>query len=301
VSSGITTEWPSPDDISSLPPNHRRAIAGVLRTLERRLSELHADGLAVLPEGELKALGGLVAATGSRLPERSPAGLLAALAVLADGLEPDRLAGYGPLSAVQRSTLSHLAIRARNLLTTTALSPPAIEDTGLESVVLIPIGVVHSPFDDHQGTPIQPRTAEDHTGYVELLPEYAPALADLEGFDRIWIVSVLDRGRGWRPLVIPYRDTAQRGLFATRAPSRPNPVGISAVRLLGISGCRLDIGELDLLDGTPVLDIKPYVPEFDAYPEAVAGWLDRSSVDRTAADNRFAQSSPPESDDAQET
>lgn len=301
MSAGAPRGWPSAEEIASLPPNHRRAISSVLRTLEKRLSELAADGRVRLPQGDLGRLSEIMEAAGSHLPERNSAGMLAALAVLADGLEPERLAGYGELSRAHKSTLARLADRVRSLLATAEALHPEGEKTAPESVALVPIGVVHSRFMDQDGTPIQPRAAEGHRGSIELFPEYAPALADLDGFDRIWIVSLLDRGRSWKPLVIPYRDSTPHGLFATRAPSRPNPVGISTVRLLGISGCRLDVSELDLLDGTPVLDIKPYVPEFDAYPGAAAGWLDRSSAARGTADDRFSEQPPTPLDDCSET
>jgi tRNA (adenine37-N6)-methyltransferase len=300
LSPKASTGWPSVGDISSLPPNHRRAVASVLRTLEKRLTELDTEGQVRFSEGELLRLRQIVAATGSSLPERSPSGLLAALAVLVDGLEPDRLAGYGRLSPVQRETLSRLAERVRRLLATASVLSPEVATDGPANVVFTPIGVVRSPFKAHEGTPIQPRAAEGRNGFVELFPEYAQALADLEGFERIWIVSLLERGRPWRPQVIPYLDSVPHGLFATRAPSRPNPVGISSVRLLGISGCRLDVSEIDLLDGTPVLDIKPYVPAFDAYPKAAAGWVDRARVASGIADDRFANADEPPSDDSSE-
>ena len=300
MSAKAPTGWPSADEITSLPPNHRRAIASVLRTLEKRLSELAADGCITFPAGELLRLREIVAATGSNLPERNAIGLLAALAVLADGLEPDRLAGYGNLSPAQWATLDRLTECARSLLATASVLDPEGDSGGSEKVVMVPIGVVRSSFTAHEGTPIQPRAAGGHGGSIELLPKYAPALADLEGFDRIWVVSWLNRGRPWEPVVVPYLDSTPHGLFATRAPSRPNPVGISTVRLLGISSCKLDVSELDLLDGTPVLDIKPYVPEFDAYPEAAAGWVDRSRVASGIADDRFANADKQPSGDPPE-
>lgn len=300
MSSKSPPGWPSADEVSSLPPNHRRAVASVLRTLEKRLSELEAEGQVRVPEGELQRLGQVVNATGSSLPVRSPAGLLAALAVMADGLEPGRLAGYGELSRAHRATLNRLAKSVRSLLATISALHPEAGSGDPGNMMFVPIGVVRSSFTAHAGTPIQPRAAEGHGGSIELHPEYAPALADLEGFERIWIVSLLDRSRSWRPLVIPYLDSTPRGLFATRAPSRPNPVGISTVRLLGISGSRLEVGDLDLLDGTPVLDIKPYVPEFDSYPEAAAGWLDHSPIATGNADDRFEENASGEPDDGQD-
>ena len=151
-----------------------------------------------------------------------------------------------------------------------------------------PIGVVRSPFREQNGTPIQPSFAEEAEGVIEVEPSYAPALADLVGFERIWVVYLFDRARPFEPLVVPYRDDRARGLFATRAPGRPNPIGISALRLLGVEGNRVKVADVDILDGTPVLDLKPYVPAFDAFPGSRAGWLDEERTRRRRADHRFA-------------
>lgn len=152
-----------------------------------------------------------------------------------------------------------------------------------------PIGVVRSSHASAKGTPIQPRFAEGCRGRIELRPELAEGLLDLEGFDRIWIIYLLDR-TAFRDLkIVPYRDTQPHGIFATRAPARPNPIGLSCVRLRGIRGHILDIEEVDILDGTPVLDLKPYIPEYDAYPEAKAGWVEAEAVRQgpRVADERF--------------
>jgi len=159
---------------------------------------------------------------------------------------------------------------------------------------LAPIGVVRTPFAEGAGTPIQPAFAAGAEGRVELDPDWAPALQDLEGFERVWLLVWLHRARPPRLRVVPYRDTVERGLFATRAPSRPNPIGLSCVRLLGVEGSTLRVADVDLLDGTPVLDVKPYVPEFDAYPAARAGWLEGEGSGRTHADARFHGRGPAE-------
>jgi tRNA-Thr(GGU) m(6)t(6)A37 methyltransferase TsaA len=150
-----------------------------------------------------------------------------------------------------------------------------------------PIGVIHSPHSEAKGTPIQPRYSEGFEGTVELLPEYGEALADLDGFERIWLIYAFDRSDGWKPKVTPFRDTVERGLFATRAPKRPNAIGMSCVRLIRIEGATLFVSDIDILDGTPLLDIKPYVPDYDAYPESQAGWLDCASRPGAKADQRF--------------
>ena len=152
-----------------------------------------------------------------------------------------------------------------------------------------PIGVVCSAHARAKGTPIQPCFAQGCPGRIELRPELAGGLQDLDGFERIWVLYLLDR-TAFRDLqVLPYRDIRTHGIFATRAPARPNPIGLSCVRLRGIRGHILDIEEVDILDGTPVLDIKPYIPEYDAYPQAKAGWVEAESVRQgpKVADERF--------------
>ncbi len=149
------------------------------------------------------------------------------------------------------------------------------------------VGVVRSPHREPRGTPIQPAYASDVEGEVIVDPAYAEALQDIEGFERIWLFYLLDRARRFEARVIPYRDTQRRGLFATRSPARPNPIGMSAVRLLGRCENVLRISGVDILDNTPLLDIKPYVPVFDAFPNAAAGWFDTCGTDRKTADDRF--------------
>lgn len=137
-----------------------------------------------------------------------------------------------------------------------------------------PIGFVRTGRQSKFEAPNQPDSTAAEVNRIELLPEYEAALQDLEGFDWIWIVSWFDRNKGWRPRVLPPRGPAQRrGLFATRSPHRPNPIGLTSVPLLAIRGTTLEVGPLDLLDGTPVLDVKPYLSTVDAHPEASLGWV----------------------------
>jgi len=151
-----------------------------------------------------------------------------------------------------------------------------------------PIGVVHSPFVTPEGTPVQPASAgEEAHGTIEIFEAYATGLADLDGFDRVWVISWLHRSGPVRLQVIPFLDQEERGLFATRAPSRPNPIGISPVRLLGREGRFLEVADLDLVDGTPVLDLKPYAAAFDSYPGGRQGWLEGHSPGAARADDRF--------------
>ena len=153
---------------------------------------------------------------------------------------------------------------------------------------LTTIGVIRSPFQEPAGTPIQPSFAEGTEGIVEVFPEYADGLQDLDGFERIWLLYWFDRAPSPRLRVVPFRDEVQRGLFATRMPCRPNPIGLSCVQLLGIKHNVLTIGGVDILDGTPLLDIKPYVTEYDTFPQSRAGWLENCGNGRTVADDRFA-------------
>jgi tRNA-Thr(GGU) m(6)t(6)A37 methyltransferase TsaA len=150
-----------------------------------------------------------------------------------------------------------------------------------------PIGFVSSPHQTTNGTPIQPSRASGIEGTVVLEDEYVEALSDLDGFSHIILICHLHKAADSKLKVVPYLDTELRGLFATRAPSRPNPIGLSVVRLLGIDGCRLRIEGVDLLDGTPVLDIKPYVGDFDVPTKVRCGWLDEVRGKEAVADSRF--------------
>jgi tRNA-Thr(GGU) m(6)t(6)A37 methyltransferase TsaA len=151
------------------------------------------------------------------------------------------------------------------------------------------IGIVETPFSRPEGTPIQPSRASGARGRVLVAPRYQAGLKDLEGFERIWLVYWLHRAPRARLHVTPFLDHRERGVFATRTPARPVPIGISAVRLLSVSGGTLEIADVDILNGTPLLDIKPYVPEFDSHPESRAGWFDNSDSSRKVADSRFAE------------
>jgi tRNA-Thr(GGU) m(6)t(6)A37 methyltransferase TsaA len=156
-----------------------------------------------------------------------------------------------------------------------------------EPVTLRPIGVVHSPYDSLEGMPVQPSRAPDVEGSVEVFEEYVAGLADLDGFSHVVLVAYLHRARPYRLAVVPFLDTEPRGLFATRAPSRPNPIGLSVVELIAVDGGRLTVRGVDLLDGTPLLDLKPYVGEFDGRPSARFGWLEAARARQAKSDGRF--------------
>lgn len=148
------------------------------------------------------------------------------------------------------------------------------------------IGTIHSPWTQTGGMPIQPRYAKDSEGTVEIFRPFVPGLKDLDGFERVWLLYWFHQVRGSRIQVKPFKDNTERGLFATRAPCRPNPIGLSAVRLLGVEENTLRIADVDILDDTPLLDIKPYVPEFDQFDVHRIGWLAKASG-RGMSDRRF--------------
>jgi tRNA-Thr(GGU) m(6)t(6)A37 methyltransferase TsaA len=143
-------------------------------------------------------------------------------------------------------------------------------------LTLQPIGFIRTEKQVKFQAKHQPAEADAERNILELLPDlgYENALRDLEGFSRIWLVWWFHRNDTWRPQVLPPRGPAQRrGLFATRSPHRPNPLGITPVQLLRIDKLRLFLGACDLVDGTPVFDIKPYVPAYDSFPDATNGWI----------------------------
>ena len=150
-----------------------------------------------------------------------------------------------------------------------------------------PIGIIHSSFKEPGGVPIQPVFSTEGRASVEILPQYAEALADLDGFERIWLLYWFDRASGFQAAVKPFMDDTPHGLFATRAPARPNPIGLSSVRLLSIDDNILQVAEIDILDNTPLLDVKPYVRRFDCFDVQRNGWLDNATDKTGRADGRF--------------
>ncbi len=158
----------------------------------------------------------------------------------------------------------------------------------MKNFTLTPIGVIRTPFRQPAGTPIQSSRAKGARGKVRLFLGFEKGLKDLEGFDRIWLLYWFHKSAEPSLLVTPFLDAQPHGVFATRAPARPCPIGLSAVRLLRIrEGGILEVADIDVVDGAPLLDIKPYVPEFDSYPESRAGWLDGPVLRRRLADGRF--------------
>jgi len=139
-----------------------------------------------------------------------------------------------------------------------------------------PIGVIYSPFTDKAQTPIQP-TRSQAAGTVNVYPAFADGLKGLEGFSHIILLYVFHQSVGFSLMAKPFLDDQLHGLFATRHPCRPNPIGLSIVQLLARHGNILEIGGVDVLDGTPLLDIKPYVPDFDLRSDVKTGWYERRS------------------------
>jgi tRNA-Thr(GGU) m(6)t(6)A37 methyltransferase TsaA len=149
-----------------------------------------------------------------------------------------------------------------------------------------PIGIIHSPFKEPHDAPIQPAFAGDIEGTVEIFPEYAEGLVDLEGFSHIILIYHFHLSKEFSLKVKPYLDDKLHGLFSTRAPARPNPIGISVVRLVKVEKGNLHIRGLDIIDGTPLLDIKPYVPEFDMRQTVKIGWL-KDKINRFPIINHY--------------
>jgi len=153
------------------------------------------------------------------------------------------------------------------------------------------IGVIRSPFKDVDGMPIQAAGAKGIEGTVEIEPTYQSGLKDLDGFSHVILIYHFHRSRGVDLEVKPFMDDRAHGVFATRAPKRPNPIGMSVVRLASVTGCTLSIRDVDVLDETPLLDIKPFVPEFDVREAERIGWLSHKSetVHKVKADKRFSE------------
>jgi tRNA-Thr(GGU) m(6)t(6)A37 methyltransferase TsaA len=161
----------------------------------------------------------------------------------------------------------------------------------LRPVSFDPIGLIHSPFKQPSGMPIQPAAALGVKGWIEMQPDFVPGLADLEGFSHLILLYHFHQAGAARLQVTPFLDGEPHGVFATRAPSRPNPIGLSIVRLTAVSGKRLEIENVDILDGTPLLDIKPYIPDFDHWEVSGLGWYrgSRDELRQTRSDDRFGK------------
>ena len=161
----------------------------------------------------------------------------------------------------------------------------------MNQITYIPIGIIHSSFKEPKGTPIQPPGARGVEGSVEVFPEYVEGLKDLDGFSHIILIYHFNLAKRPSLLMKPFMDDEPHGIFAIRAPSRPNPIGISVVRLVKIEGTVLHVEDVDIVDGTPLLDIKPYVPEFDPPEVERRGWLEKNvrKLPSSRDDGRFVE------------
>lgn len=154
-----------------------------------------------------------------------------------------------------------------------------------------PIGVIRTPFESPEGVPIQPAAAKGVVGRVELEPGLAEGLKDLDGFSHVILIYHFDRARPAALRVKPFLDSTERGVFATRSPARPNAIGFSVVRLLGVEKNFLHVENVDIVDGTPLLDIKPYVPRFDGADDVRIGWVQDAieKLGHALDDGRFSK------------
>ncbi len=154
-----------------------------------------------------------------------------------------------------------------------------------------PIGIIHSPFKQPKGTPIQTESGRNIEGMVEVFSEYTDGLKDLDGFSHIILLYHFHLIKNTHLLVKPYMDDYEHGIFAIRGPARPNPIGMSITRLIRIEENKLYIRDIDIIDGTPLLDIKPYVPAFDVKEAKKTGWLQNNQhkLHRSRDDGRFAR------------
>jgi tRNA-Thr(GGU) m(6)t(6)A37 methyltransferase TsaA len=152
-----------------------------------------------------------------------------------------------------------------------------------------PIGTIHTPFDTLEDMPIQPKGAGEVIGKVELEEQYVEGLADLDGFSHIYLLYQFHMAQRTTLTVTPFMDTKPRGVFATRSPLRPNHIGISIVKLIGVEKNIITVQGIDILNGTPLLDVKPYIAAFDAVQQSRSGWMKGSEEDVASkrSDRRF--------------
>ena len=146
-----------------------------------------------------------------------------------------------------------------------------------EQIVYHPIGIIHTPYTQKENTPIQGCFAPNSRGTVEVYPEHSDGLKDIEEFSHLILIYHFHKSEGCQLMTKPFLDKEKKGIFSIRYFTRPNPIGISIVRLLKINGCILEVGEIDMLDETPLLDIKPYVPQFDIKENVRNGWYNTAS------------------------
>ncbi len=156
-------------------------------------------------------------------------------------------------------------------------------------IIYKPIGIIHSPFNNLEDMPIQPTSDVSGSGIVEIFPQFIDGLKDLEGFSHIYLLYHFHKMQQPKLIVTPFLDKESRGIFATRAPSRPNPIGLSLVDLVRLENNLIYVDRLDVLNGTPLLDVKPYVPDFEHTQKVRIGWLEqvKGQVQTRKSDARF--------------
>lgn len=156
-------------------------------------------------------------------------------------------------------------------------------------IIFESIGVIHSPFAELENMPIQPSGSLDVEGTIEIYPKFSQGLQDLDGFSHMYAIYYFHKVKNWKPIVTPFLDDQERGLFSTRAPKRPNPIGISLMEIIGIDNNIIKVQNIDILDDTPLLDIKPYVPQFEPAENIRIGWLSDKirNVENKKSDKRF--------------
>lgn len=160
----------------------------------------------------------------------------------------------------------------------------------MDKIIINPIGIIHTPFEDVKNMPIQPIAAEGIFGQIEVFPQFVDGLKDLEGFSHITLLYHFHKIEGFELEVIPFMDNQPHGIFSCKAPKRPNAIGVSTVKLVKIEGNILHIEQPDMLNGTPLIDIKPFYPRYDNRENVAIGWLEKNKdlpVSTLRADERF--------------
>jgi tRNA (adenine37-N6)-methyltransferase len=162
----------------------------------------------------------------------------------------------------------------------------------MDPIIIHPIGMIHTPHTDINNMPIQPIAAEGCTGYIEVFPEYKEGLQDLEGFSHITLLFHFHKINGFQLKVVPFMDNQERGIFSCKAPKRPNAIGTSTVKIQKIEDNLVFIDQVDMLDGTPLIDIKPFYPRYDNRFDVTIGWLEKNKdlpIEALRSDERFRE------------
>jgi tRNA-Thr(GGU) m(6)t(6)A37 methyltransferase TsaA len=166
---------------------------------------------------------------------------------------------------------------------------PFFINNSMNQIIIEPIGILHTPHEQIEGMPVQPAGAAGVTGKAVLKPELIEGLTDLDGFSHATLVYYFHKAEGYVLMPIPFMDTKPHGIFATRAPKRPNHIGMSTVRILSVEDGVITFDGADMLNGTPLIDIKPYFPKYDNPGETRSGWLETAvhAQCNVKSDNRF--------------